>query len=771
MARALRADTPTAPQPEILRPPYGLFAAAVLGTLLVLAALLTSQLLLGMHAGRIHNQTLTSEQLVNRIAHLDDNLAGLIWSNAADTDGKSVEDYNQRRLELAGAIEQLLALTRAVSDESQADDLRSKYVIVADAEDRAFKSNRAGDPELAITLLGSARYRQAHAALHRGLGSLHEGQRTQIAKQHARLTRWQTGLAAAAVIGVGIIAGAWADAFRRLRRYEARSREAVNSVTESERRLRDLQHILRLAIDSMPQSLFWKDQESRFLGCNEALARDAGLASPNDIVGLTDADLPWSDIAADNVADDRAVMESGLSRVGIEEPHVDSAGRTRWMRVSKVPLRDHSGQIIGVMGTFEDVTRERETKEELKRAKEEAELASRSKSAFLANMSHEIRTPMTAILGFADLLCDPALDAQQRAEHVDTIRRNGEHLLALINDILDLSKIEAGRLEVETIRCNPAEIVNDVFALMRGRAAAKNLPFDVEFTSQLPQHIDSDPTRIRQILVNLVGNAIKFTEMGTVRLVVQCRAEENRHILSFDVVDSGIGMTRAQIVRLFRPFVQADTSTRRMFGGTGLGLAISKRLAEMLGGALTVSSAPRAGSTFRLTLKLNVPAEVPWHQPAAGAATQHHAPCAPCANDAQPLVGVRILLAEDGPDNRRLITHVLNRAGAELRVVENGRDAADFALTAAEAGQPYHVILMDMQMPILDGYDATRLLRSRGYRGPIIALTAHAMSSDRAVCLDAGCNDYATKPIKRKELFATIHKWLESHTPAASTIA
>jgi len=436
------------------------------------------------------------------------------------------------------------------------------------------------------------------------------------------------------------------------------------------------------------------------------------------------------------------------------------------MSVSSYRERDR----FVAIALIRDMTERKQAETELRRAKEAAEAASITKGEFLANMSHEIRTPMTAILGFTDNLFDANLSDLDKLDAIHTIRRNGEHLLQIINNILDLSKIEAGKLEVECIRCSPVAVVAGVESLMRVQMSVRDLSFDIEYVGSVPETIHSDPTRLKQILVNLVSNAIKFTETGGVRLVSRfVDADPVNPVMQFDVIDSGIGMTAEQADHLFKPFAQADSSTTRKFGGTGLGLAISKRLANMLGGDITVESKPGEGSTFRLTVAvgslegakmLDHPSRATILRPAAPALSEHDGGKLDC----------RILLAEDGPDNQRLISHVLKKMGAHVTVVENGKAACDMALAAmfrrrdGDPMCPFDIILMDMQMPVMDGYRATGLLRQKGYAGPIIALTAHAMQGDRQKCIDAGCTAYVTKPIDRKKLVETIQKHLiESH--------
>jgi signal transduction histidine kinase/HPt (histidine-containing phosphotransfer) domain-containing protein/ActR/RegA family two-component response regulator len=417
---------------------------------------------------------------------------------------------------------------------------------------------------------------------------------------------------------------------------------------------------------------------------------------------------------------------------------------------------DELGQLAAA---FNDMTRK------LRELVAQAHEGNRAKSDFLANMSHEIRTPMTAIIGYADLLLDAHLTEGERSEHVETIRRNGAHLLAIINDILDLSKIEAGKMSVELLPCSLPQIVAEVASLMRLRSKEKEIGFDVVFHGKVPQSIQSDAMRLRQIVLNLVGNAIKFTERGNVRIVVRCDdLESPSPSLAIEVVDTGIGLTPEQRARLFQPFTQADASTTRRFGGSGLGLTICKRLAGLLGGDLTVQSAPGRGSVFSLVVPTGDLRGVPLLDSPTEAmlVPEKNARAAPHAL----AVGVRLLLAEDGPDNQRLIATYLSRAGVEVTIVDNGRLAVDAALAGA-----FDVILMDMQMPILDGYGATSLLRREGYQRPIIALTAHAMSDDRERCLRAGCDDFLTKPVARDALVELVSRWGRAATTASATRA
>jgi signal transduction histidine kinase/HPt (histidine-containing phosphotransfer) domain-containing protein len=401
-----------------------------------------------------------------------------------------------------------------------------------------------------------------------------------------------------------------------------------------------------------------------------------------------------------------------------------------------------------------EIAEKKRIQDELQIAKAAAENANFAKSEFLANMSHEIRTPMTAIMGHADMLMDSALSQSDRLSAIQTIRRQSEHLLTIINDILDLSKIEAGRMEVEPLDCDPCQIAGDVASLMRVNAIERGVRLELQFQGRIPQTIRTDPTRVRQILVNLVGNAIKFTETGGVQIVVSLGqgAAPDESSLRFEVIDSGIGMSAEQIRGLFQPFKQGDSSTTRRFGGTGLGLMIARRLARMLNGDISVQSMPQLGSRFTFSIAIGNLEGVTLRD--GRESVRPELPIAESKSTRQ-LHG-HVLLAEDGPANQRVISYYLQKAGLKVTTVDNGRLACDAALAAANAGKPFDVILMDMQMPQLDGYSAAAKLRTSGYTSPIIALTAHAMAHDRKKCIQAGCSDYLSKPIERIKLLDAI---------------
>jgi len=384
--------------------------------------------------------------------------------------------------------------------------------------------------------------------------------------------------------------------------------------------------------------------------------------------------------------------------------------------------------------------------------------ASTARASFLAAMSHEIRTPMTAILGFADLLRDAAISSPDVHAAAEAIHRNGEHLLKIVNDILDISRIEAGAMTLEEIAVSPIGIATEVVDSLRPRAVSAGIDVTVELLGPVPSLVRSDPTRLRQILFNLVDNAIKFTEHGFVRVGLERGPGES---LRIHVSDTGIGVSPEHIDQIFRPFVQGDPSMVRRYGGTGLGLDISRRLARLLGGEISVRSTSGRGSTFTVEVATG---------PLAGVPLVSAIDVSDAAKSGMTAGGsfgrtarVRVLLAEDGADNQRLLRHHLEREGMSVTAVDNGRAAVETMVAALRHGAGFDLVLMDMQMPELDGPAATRALREAGFTGPIIALTAHdveGLDGARERCVDAGCDDVLAKPIERQQLFDAIRRHL-----------
>ncbi len=429
-----------------------------------------------------------------------------------------------------------------------------------------------------------------------------------------------------------------------------------------------------------------------------------------------------------------------------------SQTETRHLLAQQRTLKSsHTEAIARAIEEQESRLRGEQQRIEMEKACALTEEANRAKSEFLANMSHEIRTPLNGVLGFTELLRKGADggDEAVRQDFLRTIHRSGKHLLDLINDILDLSKIEAGRMTVEKIPFNPHDIVANIVSIQGVKAQEQGLVVESDWPDGVPATIASDPTRLKQLLLNLVGNAVKFTEHGSVRIVARIISTEGRSQLAFDVVDTGVGIPPEKIDAIFEAFVQADNSITREFGGTGLGLAISRRIALALGGHLTVQSEPGKGSTFTATIDTGPldDVEILEYPLADGVHDLHERP----ALDEIHLPGVKVLLVEDGETNRDVISIALDMAGAEVATAENGKIGVASALNEA-----FDVILMDMQMPVLDGYQAARTLRDLGIDVPIIALTAHAMSTDEQKCLDAGCSHYLTKPVELDRLLMMI---------------
>jgi signal transduction histidine kinase/ActR/RegA family two-component response regulator len=385
---------------------------------------------------------------------------------------------------------------------------------------------------------------------------------------------------------------------------------------------------------------------------------------------------------------------------------------------------------------------------QLEQSRLHAESSNRAKNQFLANMSHEVRTPLNGILGYTELLLRGADDGNENArlDFLKTIRDSGRHLLQLINDILDISKIEAGQFRVEPMSCSPDQILSEVISALRVSSAQKGITLDYRWEGRVPDTIQTDPHRVKQLLVNLVNNAIKFTEKGHVMVVATLDDNDGGSKLRLEVHDTGIGIAADKLESIFEPFVQSDSSLTRKYSGTGLGLAISRKIAESLGGELSVKSVLGRGSVFTATVATGDLYGVKISYVPTLEADASMEPL-----NRTSLEGVRVLVVDDTDTNRRLVSMFLTRAGATVTTAENGA----VSIQAVENSQ-FDVILMDMQMPVMDGYTATTLLRGQGFLGPIIALTAHAMRGDREKCEAAGCSGYVSKPINMDELIVVV---------------
>ncbi|HEX4123922.1 MAG TPA: ATP-binding protein [Tepidisphaeraceae bacterium] len=509
---------------------------------------------------------------------------------------------------------------------------------------------------------------------------------------------------------------------------------------------------VRAALDTLAEGLLILDRDGRIALANRAFGNVVGK-EPETLMGLPASALPWEQQLAEGSA--KAVVLPWQSAIQTNEPQrnhtlllTDAGGARRTFIVNCSPVAGARGSARGALASFEDVTPLVEKEIELRKSKQAADEANRAKSEFLARMSHEIRTPMNAILGFTDVLRRGYEDGEaERQEFLSTIHSSGQHLLELINDILDLSKIESGKLEVEMLRCSPHQIISEVVAVLGIRARDKGITLSMEWDGPAPESILTDSTRFRQVLTNLTGNALKFTEKGGVRLRARLDQSPQRPRLVVDVIDSGIGMKPESLAKIFDPFTQADTSITRRFGGTGLGLSISRQCATALGGDLIVSSIYGQGSTFTFAIdagpmeaiKLFEPqTQLPPSRSAAAGSTVRPKPA-------------RVLVVEDGSSNQRLIQTVLHRAGMTLEMADNGQIGFDKA-----KAERFDVILMDMQMPVMDGFTAAAKLREMGSKIPIVALTANAMKGEEEKCRAAGCTHYLAKPINVDLLLRTL---------------
>ena len=654
--------------------------------------------------------------------------------------------------------------------------------------------------------------------------------------------------------------------------------------------LRKAQSMLTSVLNTIPVRVFWKDQQGHYLGANTLYAKDAGYLSADKMIGTTDDEMPWGARADQYREEDLAVINSGKPKLNYTAKIMGLAGKTMRMEINKVPLLDDDQRIIGVLGTSQDVSARHAAEEKLKSAISRAEQANQAKSEFLATMSHEIRTPMNAVLGMAQLLEDTELSDEQK-DYLNTIKHSGNGLLSIINDILDFSKLEADRCQLERISFNLERVCQESMELVAGNSKRQSIEFLFDYDPDCPRYFLGDPSRIRQIMINLLGNAVKFTEQGYIRLGLDYQAEPQQ--LRIDIEDTGIGIQEHALEHLFDKFTQADQTTTRIYGGTGLGLAITHKLVRLMQGDIEVTSNFGKGSTFSVRLPLPV-ADAPTnvtrnlqqsprilfvddnekfrdifapmlrhmgadvtmlanadqvmdhlsqaldtkpyqitildqnmagtnvlqlgeqirrdprldplkmmifsaagekgdsaeyarigfdaylsklcryevlqsmlsmmllHKPGQPIITQHSIEeSLQSAQSNDQLFQANVLLVEDMLPNQIIARKILSKIGAEVDIAGNGQEAVELFQQ-----RNYDLVLMDCRMPIMDGYQATEIMRRQeaqqaaGRHVPIIALTANSSKEERELCIEAGMDDVVTKPFKQADIANCLQRWL-----------
>ncbi len=544
-------------------------------------------------------------------------------------------------------------------------------------------------------------------------------------------------LAALAVAGVCLAALAGVLVrLVRLRREVARHRHFDDALAQE-------RNLLRTLIDNLPDYIFIKDRQSRFVTTNAPHLGVLGAERLEDVIGKTDFDFFSPELATGYFADEQAVMSTGSPLVNRREKTVTPAGEVRWLLTSKIPYRDRNGNIVGVLGISRDITPIQEAEEALKKAKEEAEAANRAKSEFLANMSHEIRTPMNGIIGLTELALDTPLAPEQR-EYLEMVKASADALLAVINDILDFSKIEARKLELERVDFSLRDLVGDTMKALGLRAQQKGLELACHIPADVPDALVGDPGRLRQVLINLVGNAIKFTDEGEVVVQVACESQTDGEVtLRFLVRDTGIGIPPDKQALIFHAFSQVETGMTRKYGGTGLGLAISSRLVALMGGRMAVQSEPGRGSTFRFTARFGRSLQAQPGRHLESPVRLDHLP---------------VLIVDDHPTNRFVLEEMVLQWG----MVPTSAAGAEAALAtleqAAQSGEPFPLALLDAHMPQVDGFELARRIQGRpDLTGTaLVMLTSAGQPGDIARCRELGIQAYLMKPVAQSDLFNAV---------------
>jgi two-component system sensor histidine kinase/response regulator len=519
-----------------------------------------------------------------------------------------------------------------------------------------------------------------------------------------------------------------------------------------EEALHEERALLRALLDTVPDSIYFKDRDSRFLRVSTALARRLGVHDPADVVGRTDADFFAPEHARAALDDERRILATGQAVIGKVEQETRIDGRELWVSTTKVPMRNARGAVIGTLGVTRDVTEIKQAERELGLARDAALESARFKAEFLANMSHEIRTPLNAIVGMTGLLLETTLDADQR-DFADTVRGSADLLLEIVNDVLDFSKLEAGKMHIEQTNFDLAQVLEESADLLAERAQTKGLELLTSIPPHIPRRLMGDPGRLRQVLVNLIGNAVKFTERGEVVVSVNIEDADPRRVkLRFAVRDTGIGIPADAQARLFNAFTQADGSTTRKYGGTGLGLTICKQLVELMGGTIGLASEPGRGSTFSFVVTLT---RQPWE-----AATPAPPP--------DSLKDVRVLIVDDNDTNRRILHHQFDAWGMRNDSAPGGPAALAMLQQAVDVGDPYRTVVLDMQMPEMDGASVARAIKAdaRLSNTLVVILTSLAYHPDESEFRRLGISAYLTKPVKQSRLMDCLADVLHQAPPA-----
>ena len=526
----------------------------------------------------------------------------------------------------------------------------------------------------------------------------------------------------------------------------------VKKIIEDKEKLAREKDLLQCLMDNIPDTICFKDKKCRYIRINRAQADFLGLKSQDEAIGKTDFDFYDNEYAQKAFHEEQKILASDVPVINKQESIIGSGNQNQWFSTTKISMKDNNGAVNGIISLSRDISDRKEAEEYLKKAKLRAEEADRLKSAFLANMSHEIRTPMNSIIGFTDFLLDVDVNKEDRTKYLQYIKNSGNTLLTLINDIIDIAKIEAGQLNIKHEHVNIRPVLKELFASakeIKNRLGKNDIEIRLHKDNISDLYIHTDPFRFRQVMSNLIGNAIKFTDEGMIELGYNLT--NNQHI-DFFVRDTGVGIPRDKIDSIFDRFAQVDFGYTRNKDGAGLGLAISKKLVELLDGQLKVNSVEGEGSVFTLSLPFNEEKQVDTNARISSFDT-----------------GVEynwtdrhILVVEDEEVNYRLVQVILEKTGVGVSRAKNGKEAVDFITN------PQHkkadLILMDIQMPVMNGYDATRLIREYDNELPIIAITAYTFSKDQDKIVNVGCSDYISKPFTGKDLLKKIDSQLSIKT-------